>query len=166
MLNQNIIDPSNYTYSEKRETFSTWKNNNDKKAVFRLLTHEKRTGKHQKFGADCKASVFLPIVIEPGETRMLPSEYDQAIRFVSPKTGQVSGGLCPWLTKVGEEELIIETSLDYKSAFQNQEALDLVKTLAKEEELKQALKTLEDHKAKLEAQKSEAKPVGRPKKVE
>jgi hypothetical protein len=158
---QKLIDPSDMVYSERTETFSTWKNTNDKKATFRLLTNEKRAGKHPKEGANCKGSVFLRVEIEPGQTRTLPSEYDQAIRKVDQKTGQVVGGLCPWLTKTGEEEIVVHKSLDYKSAFLNEEALNLVKTLAKEEELRNALKVLEDRKAADEAKKN---PVGRPKK--
>src|ERR1022692_583546 len=115
MTNQSL-DPSDYVYSEQVENYSTWRNDNDKPAVFRLLTHEKRkgvkNGKHEDSNK-CQGSVFLRVEIKPGETRQLPTEYDDAIRKVNPKTGMVHGGLCPWLTKVGEDEVLVHQSLDY-----------------------------------------------------
>lgn len=154
---------SNFVYSEKTESFSTWKNNNDKPARFNLLTHQKMRGKHRKFGADCKASVFLKIEIQPGETKQLPSEFDQAIRKVSAKTGQIVGGLCPWLTKEGEEDMVVHKSLDYKSAFQEAEAYKAIEAFKKEDELKKALKVLEDARMQQEFL-AEKKGPGRPKK--
>jgi hypothetical protein len=148
-LTNQLQDPSDYVYSEKTEQFTTWKNTNDKAASFRLLTHEKRRGKHPKFGADAKGSVFLKIEIAPGESKQLPSEYDQAIRKVCPKTGQIVGGLCPWLTKVGEEKVVIHTSLDYKTAIEGEEARQLVAAMRKENELRDALDELEKRKLQM-----------------
>jgi hypothetical protein len=151
------LDPSDYVYSEQTETFSTWKNNNSEKAVFRLLTHLKKPGKHPKFGADCKGSVFLRVEIEPGATKQLPSEYDQAIRAVSPVSGQVVGGLCPWLTKVGEEDVVVHTSLDYKTALMEEEAKLLAASLKKENELRDALAELEKRKLSDKVEKEQKK---------
>jgi hypothetical protein len=146
VIDKTKLDPSEYVYSETQETFSEWKNNNDVKAVFRLLTNEKRVGKNIRYGADCQGSTFRTIVIEPGHTIKLQKEYDQAIRTVSTATGLVVGGLCPWLTKIGEENITVHTSLDYKTAFQEEEAITLMKALKKENELREALKELEKRK--------------------
>ncbi len=152
------MDPSDYVYSDKILTISKWKNNNNVTAKMRLLTHEKKTGRpngrHQD-STKCQASVFLRIELPPGETIELPSEYDQAIRTVSTRTGEVIGGLCPWLTKIGEENVTIHSSLDYKSAFQHEEALTLVAAMKKEEELNAALAELAKRKAVLTAKSVE-----------
>ena len=153
------MDPSDYVYGDKILTISHWKNNNTVPAKFRLLTHEKRTGRpnsrHQD-SAKCQASIFLKIELEPGQTIELPSEYDQAIRTLSSRTGEVVGGLCPWLTKIGEENVTLHSSLDYKSAFQHEEALTLVAAMKKEEELNAAMAELTKRKAALS---KEAAPV-------
>jgi hypothetical protein len=163
-MNKNKIDPSDLVFSEKTETFSEWTNNNDQTAVFRLLTHEKRPGNHRQFGPDCQASLFLPVTVEPGQTIKLPSVYDQSIRKVNEKTGQVVGGLCPWLVKTGEEDIIVHRSLDYKAAFLQEEAKELVEGMKKENELREALATLEKHKAQIAAASVsiEEKKAGRP----
>lgn len=160
-------DVSEFVYTEQKETFSTWKNNNDATARFRLLTDKKvvgRPNKNHKESGDCKVSVFLNVVIEPGATKLIPTEYDDAIRKVSKKTGQVVGGLCPWLTKVGEEDVVIHTSLDYKSAFQEEEARQLVDTMKKENELRAALELIQKRKLAAEITAEEKKAPGRPKK--
>jgi len=83
------------------------------------------------------------IEILPGKTVRLPTKYDQAIRWVSSKTGEAVQGLCPWLTKVGEEDIVVHSSLDYKSAMKDQEALDMVAVLKRKQELQDALAQLE-----------------------
>ncbi len=172
MQNQSLINPNDFVYSEQKETFSTWRNDNDKPAVFKLLTDKKVTknrSKHMNNGEQVQGSIFLPVRVEPGQSIQLPSEYDQAIRTVSPKTNQVVGGLCPWLIKVGEEDLVVHVSLDYKTSIMETEALELAKAMKKENELRSALAELE--KRKLSAQidretAAEKKSVGRPKKSE
>jgi hypothetical protein len=141
-------------YSEQTQTFTTWKNNNNVAATFRLLTHEKRKGRqninHQNNG-DCLMSVFLKVVVQPGEQIRLPSEYDSAIRKVSERTGEVVGGLCPWLTKVGEEDIVINKSLDYKIAIMEEQAQNTIDALKKENQLRSALDEIEKAKAALAA---------------
>lgn len=145
----NQIDPSDFVYSEVTETYSTWKNNNKDKATFRLLMHTKRRGVHKQFGADCQGSEFLRVDIEPGQSVKLLKEFDQAIRTVDQKTGLVVGGLCPWLTKEGEENLVVHKSLDYMAAFQEEEAMNYIQAVKKENELKDALKEIEKRKISL-----------------
>lgn len=159
-INQEL---SNFVYSERTESFSQWKNTNNVVARFKLLTDKKRKGIHKRFGADCQASCFLVVEIQPGQTKSLPSEYDQAIRKVSPKTGQVVGGLCPWLTKIGEEDVVVHKSLDYKNAIETEQAFDMVAALAQEDKLKAALATLQASRETAVAE-IETKKVGRPKK--
>ena len=171
MENQKLINPNDFVYTEKSATYSTWRNDNDKPAVFRLLTDKKITknnSKRNNNGESVQGSIFLSVRLEPGQTTQLPSEYDQAIRTVSPKTGQVVGGLCPWLIKVGEEDIVVHVSLDYKTSIMESEALALVATMKKENELREALAELE--KRKLSAQidrelSAEKRSAGRPKKV-
>ena len=168
----NISNPSDYVFSERKELYSEWKNNNDKPAKFKLLTHEKRTGRNTSKhtdGTNCTASVFITIELQPGETKMIPAEYDAAIRRVDNKTNLVVGGLCPWLTKVGEESVTIHSSLDYKSAIAHEAAFNLVKDMKTASELRDALKMLDkkrlDDEAAAhipEAERIEKKKVGRP----
>jgi len=161
-MTSNKLDPSDYVYTDIVETFSEWKNNNTDTANFKLLMDNKRPGSDSRHGVDCKASVFLPVRLEPGQSIKLPKEYDQAIRKVCPKTGQVVGGLCPWLVKVGEEDIVVHSSLDYKAAFQEQEAMELMKAMKKENELRDALKELEKRKLQVTEMASEKRSVGRP----
>jgi hypothetical protein len=170
-------DPSDYVFSETTERYTEWKNNNKEKAVFRLLTHEKRTGRpnaRHKDSGRCQASVFLKIEVLPGQTIKLKSEFDDAIRKVSKETGQVVGGLCPWLTKVGEEDVTVHSSLDYKLAIQEEQAHHMLDAMKKENDLREALKEIERRKLLMEAGKTEneakalpdmpdiKRPVGRP----
>jgi|ERR1700678_2533782 hypothetical protein len=125
--------------------FSTWRNDNDVPAQFRLMTHEKIKGssKQPKDG-----SVFEYVNLLPGETIQLPSEYDAAIRKVG-KLGSVSGGLCPWLVKVGDE-VRIDTALDYKKAIENEQLLKLAEELEKESVLSKALDEMKRRRAAIE----------------
>lgn len=147
MPQNTIQDPSDLVYTEEVQTFTTWKNNNDQKAIFKLVTDKTLAGSHPKFGADCKAVHFLLVEIEPGKSKRIPTEYDQAIRTVNPKTGQVVGGLCPWLTKVGEEDIVVHKSLDYKAAWQEQEVQEVAQAMKKEQDLRDALAEIEKRKA-------------------
>jgi hypothetical protein len=173
MPDQNkLINPNDFIYTEKSETYSTWRNDNDRTAVFKLLTDKKITknsSRRMNNGEPVQGSIFLNVKIEPGESKQLPSEYDQAIRTVSPKTGQVVGGLCPWLVKVGEEDIVVHVSLDYKTSIMETEALELAKSMKKETELRAALAELERRKLSLQIEKevvAEKKSAGRPSKKE
>lgn len=142
---------SDLVYSEKTATFSQWVNNNNETATFRLLTHEKRKGLPARNNAHidsgkCDASTFLKVVVKPGEKVSLPAEYDQAIRKIDARTGQVVGGLCPWLTKIGEEDVVINKSLDYKTAILHEDALRTVEVMKKEQELRDALQLMEQQR--------------------
>lgn len=164
-----LINPNDFVYTEKSSTFSTWRNDNDKPAVFKILTDKKVTknnSRRMNNGEQCQGSIFLNVIIQPGETKQLPSEYDQAIRTVSPRSGQVVGGLCPWLVKVGEEDVVVHISLDYKASMMEAEAMQLVASMKKETELRAALDELERRKAVAQAATLEVKrSPGRPAKV-
>jgi hypothetical protein len=157
-------DASDFIYQEIKESFSTWKNNEKVTFTFRLLTDEKGKGTkipvknpHQVKTSDeekeaCVMSQFLRVTVKPGQEIRLPSKYDQAIRWVSPRTGEVVGGLCPLLTKVGEENLIVSQAFDYKTAIMHEGAMKAVEAMKKENELREAL-------ALIEKQKEAMKPV-------
>ncbi len=139
-------EASDLIYSEEIETFSHWENNNDQKAVFRLVDDRKVKGTDKMYGVDCQGTHFLHVEVLPGKKVKIPSLYDQAIRTVNHKTGQIVGGLCPWLTKIGEEDIVIHKSLDYKSAMQDIEVKEMAETLKKEDELRAALAVIEKRK--------------------
>lgn len=156
-----LEEQSDFEYTEVKETFSTWKNNSPHTARFTLVTDDKRPGRtNGKTGplgeratndeiSNCKVTTFVKYEIAPGQTKQIASKYDQAIRWVSPKTGEAVQGLCPWLTKVGEEEIVVHSSLDYKQAIQTQQALDLINVLSQEQKLREALAQIEKTKANI-----------------
>ena len=64
-----LINPNDFVYTEKSETYSTWRNDNDKPAIFRLLTDKKITknsSKRHNNGEPIQGSIFLNVRIEPG----------------------------------------------------------------------------------------------------
>jgi hypothetical protein len=143
-------ESSEFVYNEVKEAYTTWKNNNDKTARFQLVTDEKKPGSTRpgtlakpEEARRCKMTCILKVELAPGKTLRLPTKYDQAIRWVSPKTGEAVQGLCPWLTKVGQEDIVVHSSLDYKSAMRDQEALDMVAVMKRKNELQEALAQLE-----------------------
>ncbi len=156
---QPFNDATDFIYSEVKETFSTWKNNEDVTFNFRLMMDEKAKGTKIPVrnasqvltsGEEkeaCVMSQFLRVQIKPGESIVLPSKYDQAIRWVSPRTNEVVGGICPLLTKVGEEDLVVSSAFDYKVAIMQEEAEIVAKAMEKEDKLRTALELIEKRKA-------------------
>ena len=150
-----------YVYTEKEQTYSYWINNTEDTMSFRLMTNEKRVGKDRPGkhtdGSKCQGSMFLKVVIKPGETVKLDSQYDMAIRKISPKTGQVCGGVAPCLTKVGEENIVIPDVFDYKSAIMEEEAASIIKTIKKERDIRDAQDAIEEKRKRRKEQEQKQK---------
>jgi hypothetical protein len=157
---QTQVSYDEYEQTQKEKEYSVWQNNTTETATFRLLTHEKRKGTHKEFGGQCQGSVFMKVIIKPGESVKLESEYDNAIRKVSKATGQVESGLCPWLTKVGEEDIVVPDVFDWKAAIMEEEAGKIMKTIKKTNDLRaaaEALKKQDEYRKEQEELKAEIK---------
>jgi hypothetical protein len=85
-----------------------------------------------------KCTKFLEVVIPPGKTVRLPRKYDQAIRWVSPRTGQACAGLCPWLKKKGEETVVVAKVFDFRAAIAMEEADQMMEKATQAEKLERA----------------------------
>lgn len=127
---------------------TVWRNDNNVVARFNVVTTTP-IGQGAGYIKD-------PIEIKPGEEVSLPSIYDPEIRKLD-KRGIIVGGLCPWLTKVGDEDREIEQALDYKSVIESQELEKIAAKLQKEKHLEDAIKLV----AKRTAEETVKKP-GRP----
>lgn len=102
----------------------------DKSAVFEVLTNN-ATGKLQKGVA------YQRFVIKPGETAVISSQYDQAIRTES-KLGQVIGGVCPWLMKKGETEINLHPSMKAHEEIEKAELYKMATKIKEERDLEEA----------------------------
>jgi hypothetical protein len=104
--------------------------------------------KHEKIGGkkgNCQGTTFLDVVIKPGQSVRLPSEYDMSIRYV--KNDIVLQGLCPWLTKVGEEKVVMHKALDYKQSILEMEVNKELERQESEDRLAKALELVKKKNA-------------------
>ena len=79
-------------------TRSTWRNPSKKHtAKISLLVPNPRIAE-----VNARPDVEVVVEIAPGETALIPSQYDHAI--VNVKGDRVVGGLCPWLARIDPPE--------------------------------------------------------------
>lgn len=77
------------------------------------------------------------IVIEPGKSVKLPSEFDTAIQ-VKDENGIVIRGKCPWLRKEGDPKPVLEKSIDWITVDEEKQLEAEIKRLHLEDVKKQA----------------------------
>ena len=112
---------------ESEEKLTTWFNDNDVPAKFEVCD---------------KVGDMLEIIIKPGESKTLPSYFDNAIQHFDKKYNMVMGGLCPWLKKVNSDgsfvDLRLHDSLDYKKVLEEKELMMLAELIEKKDRLSRA----------------------------
>ena len=152
-MSEKTVDLSRLT----RKTFnkkSTWVNNTNDTFKFELMTGES----FEKGAAYYRESVE----IKPGESVELQSHFDNSIRVIDNKNGRIVAGLCPMLTKVGEENVEVEPCLDYRVIVEEQKLAALAAKIEKEKAFSEARVRVAEAELKAKEIK-EVKKAGRPK---
>jgi hypothetical protein len=92
---------------EVSKHFTVWKNNTDKTFSFKIYGEERiihlTPNQYRPFTEAGKRMSRMTVIIQPGKSVEIDSRYDNAIRTVN-ESGNIVGGLCPHLSKVGEDE--------------------------------------------------------------
>jgi len=137
-------------FEQQKDQFkeSTWINNTQHTARFMLMLDNTNT---KTYCGGVRA-----IKIAPGESIVLQSVYDRAIRTLS-ETGEVVGGLCPWLEKLEDDyKPELAKCLDFESVIEEEAAKKLAEKLQKDTAMAEARKVLAAKK--LEAEEANKEP--------
>ena len=122
---------------EQEPTNTIWVNDTKYTATFRLMQF--------KHGKAPNSASFKKYVIAPGETKLIDSQFDSAIR-TEDKYGRVIGGLCPWLKKQGEDEVEMEDCLNFEAVADKMAIQKLAEELKQSKALEEAIKVHAEQK--------------------
>lgn len=124
--------------NEDTQSDTVWVNNTTHTAKFKIML--------EKAGRAPNSAAFRAITLSPGQSIKLDSVHDHSIR-TEDAYGKVVGGLCPWLSKDGEDEVEMEPCLDFEAVANQLELEKLAVKVQKDKALEEAIKIQAEQKA-------------------